>query len=199
VIVWLLYANSLQVPFHFDDWHVIPENPAVRGPADIPSFFTDVSTFSVVPGTRDYRPVFLSAMALAYARLGASTSTAARRIVACMTSHPRIVGGLGRPCTDIMAAGEGEVIAKIGAEGVYGAALTANELGIALKVEDGGMRSAPIALLAIIRSLVAHGLVSSRVEQWLGRVDAHATVTLTNTKNNVTGMLRPAGDLHFPA
>lgn len=66
LLVWALYANSLQGPFHFDDWHVIPENPSVRGPEDIPSFFTDVSTFSVVPGTRDYRPLFLSSMALAW-------------------------------------------------------------------------------------------------------------------------------------
>lgn len=66
VLVWGVYANSLHNPFNFDDWHVIPQNPAVRGPENIPSFFVDLSTFSLLPGNRDYRPVFLTSMALAW-------------------------------------------------------------------------------------------------------------------------------------
>ena len=66
LVVWLVYWNSLRSPFQFDDWHVIPQNPSVRGPADIPSFFMDISTFSVLPDNRDYRPVFLTSMALAW-------------------------------------------------------------------------------------------------------------------------------------
>jgi hypothetical protein len=65
-LVWLAYANSLHGPFEFDDWHVIPENPSVRGPSDIPRFFTDVSAFSILPGNRDYRPLFLTSMALSW-------------------------------------------------------------------------------------------------------------------------------------
>jgi tetratricopeptide (TPR) repeat protein len=65
-LVWLAYANSLHGPFEFDDWHVIPENPSVRGPSDVPRFFTDVSTFSILPGNRDYRPLFLTSMALSW-------------------------------------------------------------------------------------------------------------------------------------
>jgi hypothetical protein len=40
-LVWLVYWGSLHGPFAFDDWHVIPQNPSVRGPSDIPSFFKD--------------------------------------------------------------------------------------------------------------------------------------------------------------
>ena len=65
-LVWLAYANTLHGPFEFDDWHVIPENPSVRGPSDVPRFFTDVSTFSILPGNRDYRPLFLTSMALSW-------------------------------------------------------------------------------------------------------------------------------------
>ncbi len=61
-----VYSGSLHAPFDFDDWHVIEKNPAVHDPANVPSFFTDLSTFSLLPDNRDYRPVFLTSMALAW-------------------------------------------------------------------------------------------------------------------------------------
>lgn len=73
VLVWGVYANSLHNPFHFDDFHVISDNPAVRGISDIPSFFVDPTTFSILPGNRDYRPVFLTSMALSWWSGGGST------------------------------------------------------------------------------------------------------------------------------
>ena len=72
-LVWMLYWGSLHGPFTFDDWHVIPANPSVRGPSDIPSFFQDPATFSVLVGNRDYRPVFLTSMALCWSAGGGST------------------------------------------------------------------------------------------------------------------------------
>lgn len=72
-LVWLLYLGSLHNPFTFDDWHVIPQNPSVRGPSDIPSFFKDPATFSLLVGNRDYRPVFLTSMALCWSAGGGST------------------------------------------------------------------------------------------------------------------------------
>jgi tetratricopeptide (TPR) repeat protein len=66
LLVWMAYSNSLHGPFTFDDWHVISQNPSVRGPSDIPRFFTDISTFSILPGNRDYRPLFLTSMALSW-------------------------------------------------------------------------------------------------------------------------------------
>jgi len=73
VLVWAVYGNGLQGPFTFDDWHVIPQNPAVRGPADIPSFFVDTTAFSILTGNRDYRPLFLSSMALCWWAGGGET------------------------------------------------------------------------------------------------------------------------------
>ncbi|MEM7249917.1 MAG: tetratricopeptide repeat protein [Pseudomonadota bacterium] len=64
--VWLAYANSLTVPFEFDDWHVVTENPEIRSLSDIPEFFFDVSKFSILPGNRDYRPLFLTSMAVSW-------------------------------------------------------------------------------------------------------------------------------------
>ncbi len=64
--VWLVYSGSLGGPFVFDDQHVIVLNPAVRGPADVPRIFADATAFSTRPANRDYRPVFLTAMALCW-------------------------------------------------------------------------------------------------------------------------------------
>ncbi len=72
-LVWLVYWNSLHNPFAFDDFSVIASNPAVRGPADVPSFFRDGSTFSIFKRNWDYRPLFLTSMALCWWIGGGST------------------------------------------------------------------------------------------------------------------------------
>ena len=72
-LVWLLYWGSLNNPFTFDDWHVVSQNPSVRGPSDIPSFFKNPATFSLLVGNRDYRPLFLTSMALCWSAGGGST------------------------------------------------------------------------------------------------------------------------------
>lgn len=141
----------------------------------------------------------LAGMALAYARLGSSSLPAARRIRQAMTEYPLIVGGHQRPCSDIMRASGGAVLVKIGAEGVYGATVVDAGVGIALKVEDGGMRSAPIALLAILRQLATHGTIPVAFGEWMDELEQHATVPICNTRGEPTGMLRPAGQLHFLA
>ena len=70
-------------------------------------------------------------------------------------AHPELVAGTGRLCTELMTACRGTVLAKVGAEGVYCAALPALGLGVALKVEDGDGRCSPPALLAVLRQVAA--------------------------------------------
>ena len=80
-------------------------------------------------------------MALAYARFAATKETsgdAAPDRDGCGIRE--LMAGTGRVCTDLMAAWPGRLVAKIGADGIYCAALPEPELGIALKVEDGDMR-----------------------------------------------------------
>lgn len=96
----------------------------------------------------------LRSMALAYARLGnADTTHAAFRIVAAMLRHPDLIAGEGRPCTDLMRAHPGRVIAKVGAEGVYCALLPHEGLGVALKVADGHGVASALALAAVLEAL----------------------------------------------
>jgi L-asparaginase II len=136
----------------------------------------------------------LRAMALAYARLGASPDPAARRILGAMMRHPFLVAGTGRLCTDLMTAWPGQVVAKVGADGVYSAALPELGFGVSLKVEDGDAGASTVALLEALRQLLA------KYDHGHYRFDAlahHARQPLRNTRGEVTGEVRPAGALRF--
>jgi protein O-mannosyl-transferase len=65
-----VYANSLGGAFHFDDTHYVVENPAIGSLANVGRFFTDASTFSVLSGRQNYRPVLLVSYALTAAVAG---------------------------------------------------------------------------------------------------------------------------------
>ncbi|MFP5309185.1 MAG: asparaginase [Actinomycetes bacterium] len=80
----------------------------------------------------------------------------AERVVAAGLAHPGLVGGEGRLDSALLAAG---VLAKVGAEGVYGASWRDGDgaaWGVALKVADGAVRAADAALRDL---LVGAGVV----------------------------------------
>jgi L-asparaginase II len=136
----------------------------------------------------------LEAMAVGYARFGAATEGAAARLRDAMMAHPFLVAGTGRFCTDVMTAFPGAIVAKVGAEGVYSAALPGQGIGIALKIEDGDGRSAPVALYGVLRQLLPHlgvdiGPLAALAEQ--------GELALRNTRGEVTGHLRCAGSPRF--
>lgn len=140
----------------------------------------------------------LSAMATAYARLAGSADPAAGRVRAAMFAHPGLVAGKDRVCTDLIAAFPGRILAKVGADGIYGAALPQSGLGIALKVEDGDLRSAAVALLEVLRLLAARGGLPADPATWPASVSRHREPPTVNTRGVVTGALRAAGGLRFP-
>lgn len=82
-----------------------------------------------------------------------------RRVLEAGIAHPGLVGGQGRVESALLAAG---VVAKVGAEGVYGAGWTEDGRahGIAIKAEDGQPRGVAVALVAV---LAARGVVSPDV------------------------------------
>lgn len=108
----------------------------------------------------------LSAMARCFANLinppdtlGEDVKNACRRIVAAMRDHPRLIGGTERLDTMIMDAAPGELISKVGAEGVWLCAVPPNEiftsgLAIALKIDDGDdRRGRPVVAVEALRQL----------------------------------------------
>jgi L-asparaginase II len=136
----------------------------------------------------------LRAMATSYARLARSAEPAAARIREAMRRHPRIVAGTARLCTDLGLAWPDGIIAKVGADGVYSAALLQSGHGIALKVGDGEMRAAQVALLGVLRqTLAAIGGDAGPLE----RLALRAEPPIRNTRREATGVMRAAGSLAF--
>lgn len=127
-------------------------------------------------------------MALGYARLASAArrgEPAPQQVVRAMTSHPEMVAGEGRLCTDLMVRTEGRLFAKLGAEGLYCIGVPGAELGIALKIEDGGRRAVGPAVLSVLRQL---DLIS---EDDFGALHLHAFPELLNTCGDPVGQLRP--------
>lgn len=77
-------------------------------------------------------------------------TAASRRLVDAMCSHPDLVAGEGRACTELMRAMDGKAAIKTGAEGVFIAILPEQGLGMALKIADGGTRAAEAAIAALL-------------------------------------------------
>ena len=98
----------------------------------------------------------LSGLAQAFARFGTGArlapdrATAAARLREACAAHPWHVAGTGRFCTEIMSRFGARVFVKTGAEGVYGAALPEQGLGIAVKSDDGAGRAAEVAIAAML-------------------------------------------------
>lgn len=82
-------------------------------------------------------------------------SAAMVRLRAAMMTHPELVAGEGRACTELMRAVPG-IALKTGAEGVFIAILPEQRLGIALKISDGTTRAAEAAITTV---LIAKGLL----------------------------------------
>ena len=84
----------------------------------------------------------------------------------------------------------GQVLAKVGAAGVYGAALPDRGLGIALKVEDGDTWAAVLALWAVLDQLGLDPPPSTTPPRF-------ATLPVRNTRGETVGSLRATGRLTF--
>jgi len=141
----------------------------------------------------------LRAMAGAYARFATSDDAGARTLRRAMGEHPALVAGRGRLCTELGLATRGAVIAKVGADGIYCAAIPAAGLGLALKVEDGDPRSAPPALLAILGDLGRGRDLGFDPSALPESVTRHAAPPVVNTRGVVTGTLEARGGLRFSA
>lgn len=103
----------------------------------------------------------LRALALGFARFGTGIGLAperrraAERLRAAVAAQPFMVGGTGRFDTLVMQRLGARAFVKIGAEGVYCAALPERGLGVALKIDDGNTaRAAEVVMAAAIEALV---------------------------------------------
>ena len=126
----------------------------------------------------------LQALALAFARvasgngLSAGHARAARRLRQAVARAPFFVAGSGRFDSRVMQRLGERVFCKVGAEGVYCAALPEAGLGVAIKMDDGNTaRAAEVVMAAVISARVRlddaergfiHGLRSLTLRNWNG-------------------------------
>ena len=128
----------------------------------------------------------LASLARAYARLAADASdsvygNAPRTLASAMTRHPEMVSGERRSDLALMQAGQGDWVAKIGAEGVQAVGVRSHGLGIAVKVADGQKRGLYPAVIAVLEQL---GLLDARGREMLALWRLHE---VTNYRGLVTG------------
>jgi L-asparaginase II len=147
-------------------------------------------------------------LAVAFARLvnpwsappvSPDVADAVKRIVAAMTAHPEMVGGTdGVFDTELMRAGRGSLVAKVGAKGVYSVGVLPSErfprgLGIAIKMEDGdkgGLHS------VVVEALAQLGVLDDEAQAALSH---HHHPGVKNHRKAVVGSLCPVFDLGFGA
>lgn len=134
----------------------------------------------------------LGALARAFARFGSPDrldpplALACRRIAAAMIAEPVMVAGEGRLSTELIAATQGAVLLKEGAEGVIAGAVPRKGLGFALKVTDGAGRAAEVAALALLRYFGVIGHEAAR------RLRPRFEPEIHNWRGLAVGVVRPA-------
>jgi L-asparaginase II len=186
-----------------------PANPVQRMILQTVSDFSGVPLNEVVLGTDGCGvPVFaipVQAMALMYARLVSppanippEVGNACKRIIQAMINFPVMIGGTkDRLDTELIRAGAGRLISKIGAEGVYTIGVLPSRdwphgIGFALKVEDGDDRRArPPAVIDALRQL---GVLS---ETDLQSLSSYFPAIIKNRLGNPVGEARAAFTLEL--
>jgi len=136
----------------------------------------------------------VTGLARAMAKFAAATESgnvrnrAMARLTRAMASHPHLVAGETRACTELMRAMEGRVAVKTGAEAVFVAIVPETGMGVAVKIEDGGTRAAEATITQI--------LIGMRVLDPNHRVARQYTYgPIRNRRNMETGYLKPVEGL----
>ncbi|HEX8472621.1 MAG TPA: asparaginase [Pyrinomonadaceae bacterium] len=206
------HAGMLALALHLSaptDTYDQPANPVQLAIAHTIAQFSGVPVEDIAVGVDGCGvPVFgvtVRAMALMYARLvcppadfDEPTRDACRRITSAMTTHPEMVGGASeRFDTELMRATGGQIVSKIGAEGVYTAGVVPSEawprgLGLAFKIEDGEDRRArPTVTIEALRQL---GLLNDRALEALA---PYASFPIKNNRDELVGVVRPSFKLEI--
>ncbi|MCZ2438599.1 MAG: asparaginase [Burkholderiales bacterium] len=184
----------------FVQGYVAPEHPVMREVTASIEAATGTRLADAPPGTDGCSiPAFaiaLRALALAFARVATGTglapdhARAALRLRQAVAREPWMVWGTGRPDTLVMQRLGERVFMKVGAEGMYCAALPERGLGVAIKIDDGNnARAAEVAIAAVIEALVA--LDDGEREFMRG----FSNVTLRNWRGIEVGALRASASL----
>jgi len=116
-------------------------------------------------------------------------AVAAKRIAKAMYKNPIKIAGTNRFCTALIESGQGKWINKSGAQGVYCFGLLDQNLGIALKIEDGNSKAASSAMVEVLNQL---GILNDKHKKDLSNFH---NPKITNHKGQEIGELKPVFSL----
>lgn len=137
----------------------------------------------------------LQSLAAGFARMASGTlpgparAAAAKRILNACMAHPFYVSGSDKADLHLMQAGAGRIFTKIGAEGVFCAAVPELGVGIALKCDDGAARAAEVMVAAVLAGLLRQD------DQLAAKLAELARPVLANWAGTGVGSLQPVGEL----
>jgi len=115
-------------------------------------------------------------------------AAALARVRAAMVAEPDYVAGTKRLDTDLIRAGYGRIVGKIGAEAVHATALLDGGVGLVLKVIDGAQRAVAPAALALLRGIEALD------DDQTVRLRAHARTPIVNRAGTIVGEVAALDD-----
>lgn len=118
------------------------------------------------------------------------SSEAAAALTSAMASHPDLVAGETRACTNLMRAMGGKVAIKTGAEAVFVAIIPEKKLGVAVKIVDGATRASECAIASI---LVGLGVLEADHPETRKYMNA----PLLNRRGIDCGAVRPSAEMLF--
>ena len=183
-------------PAEFTRGYIRPDHPAMREVTAALAAATGTDLDQAPQGIDGCSiPTFgiaLRALALGFARAGTGQglspgrAAAARRLRQAIARAPFHVAGTQRFDTRVMELFGERVCCKIGAEGVYCAALPELGLGVALKIDDGAVRAAEAAMAAVIEGLLAINDAQAALLQ------GYSALSLNNWEGVNVGAVRAA-------
>ncbi len=196
----LMALQAGREPAEFVRGYVRPEHPVMREVSAALGAATGVDLAQAPVGTDGCSiPTFaipLRALALGFARfatgqgLSSDHAAAARRLRQAVANAPFMVAGSGRFDTRVMEHFGERVFCKVGAEGVYCAALPTRGLGVAIKMDDGNTaRAAEVVMAAVIAALACRDEADAALAASLSQV------TLKNWNGLSVGALQAAEPL----
>jgi L-asparaginase II len=197
---WIAGSDDPGARRRFLAGYVQPEHPVMR---EISAALQAATGWDLARSARGIDgcsiPTFaipLRHLALGFARVatgqGLSTdhARAATRLRRAIAAAPEMVAGSGRLDTRLMRRLGARLCCKVGAEGVYCAALPELGLGVAIKMDDGNTaRAAEVALAALLQRLLPLAGEDAAL------VAALAEPPLRNWRGIEVGRLRAAGPL----
>jgi L-asparaginase II len=131
----------------------------------------------------------LMRLAHAYAQLAAAPEAPVAALRYTMLRHPDLVSGTARNDLALAQAGDGDWIAKAGADGVQAIGVCSGGLGIAVRVADGNARALHAVTTEVLHQI---GLLAKPAESPLA---ASFRPSLINNRGLVVGSLLPLFEL----